>query len=124
MPSHRPQDLAIKVLDIKQPPWGSIYNLSKKEMETLHSYLKDRLQRGWIRHSKSPTRALVLFGLKKDSTLRLSVNFHALNQIPKRNCYSLPQISEAIYCLSGTHYFTKLDICDAYHRLQIAPGDK
>jgi lysine/ornithine N-monooxygenase len=46
MPSHSPQDLAIELLDGKQPLWGPIYNLSEKELDTLRSYLEVQLKRG------------------------------------------------------------------------------
>ncbi len=52
------------------------------------------------------------------------MDFRGLNQITKKNRYPLPLISEAIDCLSGARYFTKLDIREAYHRLRIAPGDE
>ncbi len=124
MPSHGPQHLAIELLDGKQPPWGPTYNLSEQELDTLRSYLEVQLKCGWIRLSKSPAGAPVFFLPKKDGTLRLCVDFRGLNQVTKKNRYPLPLISEAIDCLSGTRYFTKLDIREAYHRLWIAPGDK
>jgi hypothetical protein len=40
MPCHGPQNLAIELHRGKQPQWGPIYNLSEKELETLHSYLE------------------------------------------------------------------------------------
>ncbi len=61
---------------------------------------------------------------KNDGTLQLSVNFWDLDQITKKNQYPLPLIGKAIDQLLGTRYFTKLDICEAYHRLQIVPGDE
>jgi hypothetical protein len=75
MPSHGLQDLAIELLDGKQPPWGPIYNLSKKELDTLRSYLEVQHMRSWIRLSKSPAGAPVFFVPKKDGTLRLCVDF-------------------------------------------------
>jgi hypothetical protein len=124
MPSHGPQDLAIELLNGKQPPWGPIYNLSEKELDTLCSYLEVQLKRGWIRPSKSPAGAPVFFVPKKDGTLQLCVDLQSLNQITKKNRYPLPLISEVIDRLSGACYFTKLDICEAYHRLRIAPRDE
>jgi hypothetical protein len=124
MPSHGSQDLAIELLDGKQPPWGPVYNLSEKELDTLCSYLKVQLKRGWIRPSKSPTRPPVFFVPKKDGTLRLCVDFRGLNQITKKNCYPLPLISKSIDRLAGAAYFTKLDIREAYHRLRIASGNE
>jgi hypothetical protein len=124
MPNHGPQDLAIELLDGKQPPWGPIYNLSEKELATLRDYLETQLRRGWIRPSKSPAGAPVFFVPKKDCTLRLCVDFRGLNQITKKNRYPLPLISESMDRLAGAHYFTKLDIREAYHRLRIASGDE
>ncbi len=124
MPSHGLQDLAIELLDGKQLPWGPIYNLSEKELDTLRSYLEVQLKRGWIRPSKSPAGAPVFFKPKKDGTLRLRVDFRGLNQITKKNRYPLPLISEVIDRLSGACYFTKLNIREAYHRLRIASGDE
>jgi hypothetical protein len=75
MPSRGSQDLAIKLLDSKQPPWGPIYNLSKKELDTFYSYLEVQLKQGWIRPLKSPARAPVFFVPKNDGTLQLCVDF-------------------------------------------------
>jgi hypothetical protein len=124
MPSHGPQDLAIELLNGKQPPWGQIYNLSEKEFDTLRCYLKSQLERGCIRPSKSPAGAPVFFVPKKDGTLRLCMNICGLNQITKKNRYPLPLISEAIDCLSGARYFTRFDIREPYYRLWIASSDK
>ncbi len=75
-------------------------------------------------HESPPAGAPVFFVPKNDGTLRLCVDFRGLNQITKKNCCPLPLISEAIDRLLGARYFTKLEICEAYHRLQIAPGDE
>jgi hypothetical protein len=124
MPNHGPQDLAIELLDGKQSLWGPIYNLSEKELATLRDYLETQLKRGWIRPSKSPAGAPVLFVPKKDGTLRLCVDFRGLNQITKKNRYPLLLISESIDRLAGARYFTKLDMREAYYRLRIASGDE
>jgi hypothetical protein len=124
MPSHDLQHMAIELLNGKQLPWGPIYNLSEKELNTLHSYLEVKLKWSWMRLLKSPAGAPIFFVPKKHGTLWLCVDFQGFNQIMKKSQYPLPLISEAIDQLSGAHYYTKLDICEAYHRLQIAPGDE
>jgi hypothetical protein len=55
-PSHSPQDLAIELLDGKQPPLGPIYNRFEKKLDTLCSYLEVQLKWSWIRPSESPCR--------------------------------------------------------------------
>ncbi len=46
VPEHGPQDLTIDLVEGKEPPWGPIYNLSAKELETLRDYLDENLARG------------------------------------------------------------------------------
>ncbi len=45
------------------------------------------------------------------------------NQIAMKNRYPLPLISEAIDRLLCAKFYTKLNILDAYHRVQIAEGE-
>ncbi len=77
-----------------------------------------------MRLLKSPVGAPVFFVPKNDGTLRLCVDFRGFNQITKKNRYQLPLISEVINQLLGACYFTKLHICEAHHRLWIAPRDE
>ncbi len=121
---HSPQDLTMDLIDGKEPPWGPIYNLSLKDLQTLREYLDENLSRGWIRPSTSSAGDPVFFVPKKDGTLRLCVDYRGLNQITRKNRYPLPLISEAIDRLSGAKYHTKLDIRDAYHRVRIAEGEE
>ncbi len=117
VPEHGPQDLTIDLEKGKEPPWGLIYNLSAKELETLCDYLDENLARGWIRPSTSSAGTPVFFVLKKDGSLWLCVDYRCLNQISRKNRYPLPLISETIDRLSGAKFYTKLDICDAYHKV-------
>jgi hypothetical protein len=121
---HGSQDLTIDLVEGKKPPWGPIYNLSAKELETLPDYLDENLAQGWIRPSTSSASAAVFFVPKKDSSLWLWVDYRGLYQISRKNRYPLPRISEAIDRLSGAKFYTKLDIRDAYHRVRVAEGEE
>jgi hypothetical protein len=66
---------SIPVEEGAEVPYGPIYSLSVNELRVLREYIKSSLEKGWIRHSESPTDALILFILKKDSGLRLCVNY-------------------------------------------------
>ena len=52
-----------------EPLYRPIYTLSTVKLKALREYLDSSLKKGWIRHSISPTRALILFVPKKDSGL-------------------------------------------------------
>jgi hypothetical protein len=108
----------------KQIPHGHIYPLSTNELRVLREYLDTNLASGRIRRSRSPAGAPILFVQKKDGTLRLCVDYRALNSVTVKNRHPLPLISETIDRLSGAAIYTKLDLKDAYHRIRIQEGDE
>ena len=65
-----------------------------------------------------------MFVKKKDGKLRLCADYRALNEITKKDRHPLPLINEALAKLGGAKYFTKLDIKDPYHIIQIREGDE
>ena len=58
---------AIKLVDgYQQPPYGPIYSLKPLELETLKVYIETNLANGFIKPSKSPAKAPILFNRKSD----------------------------------------------------------
>ena len=90
----------------------------------LKTYIKANLTSGFIRPSKSPAGAPILFIQKKDGSLRLYVDYRGLNNLTIKNCYSLLLISELPDRLGCTKRFTQLDLINAYHRIRIREGDE
>ena len=76
---------ASKLEEDKQPSFRSIYSLETVELETLKTYIKTNLANSFIRPSKSPTRAPILFDKKPDRSLRLYVNYWSLNNLIIKN---------------------------------------
>jgi hypothetical protein len=100
LPSHGPQDLAIELEPGLKPPYSPLYNLSSIELAALRKYINDYLARGWIRRSRSPAGAPILFTKKKDGSLRLYVDYRGLNRLTVKNRHALPLISESLDRLS------------------------
>jgi hypothetical protein len=98
--------------------------LSLRELAALKEFLEENLAKGFIRESKSPAGALILFALKKNKGLRLCVNYRGLNLITVKNRYPLPLITEIIDRVLGAQYFSKVDLKDAYYRLRIKVRDE
>src|SRR2546423_2800617 len=117
-------DLAIDIQEGKHPPYGPLYPLSPAELEALREYLEENLRKGFIRLSKSPAGAPILFVPKHDGTLRLCVDYRGLNGITIKNRYPLPLISEIMDRVSGATWFSKIDLKDAYYRIRIKVGDE
>ena len=124
LPPHRKYDLKIDLEEGTSPPLGTIYSLSLVELEALWTFIDENLCTGFIRPSSSPHAAPVLFVKKKDSSLRLCVDFHSLNKISKKDRYPLPLISDLLDSPSRAKIYTKIDLWHAYHLVRIAPGDE
>ena len=75
LPEPLRHDLAIKLINDKQPPFGPIYNLSRTEIKVIYEYINEMLAKGFIYPSKFLSKALVFFVPKKNSGLRLWVNY-------------------------------------------------
>jgi len=92
------------------------------ELEELRRYLEENLGKGWIRRSKFPVSAPIVFARKKDGSIRVCVDYRNLNKVTIKNRYPLPLIPELTNRLVGAKIFTKLDIRQAYHRVRMALG--
>jgi hypothetical protein len=106
------------------PKYSPIYPLHPKELEALKAYIEEALRKGWIRRSKSPLGAPILFVPKKGGTLRLCIDYRQLNQVTKKDRTPLPLIDNILERLSGAIIYTKLDLKNAYYRIRIQPGDE
>lgn len=124
LPPHRPWDHPIDLLPGKQPPAARPYSMNHHELKALRDYLDKELSKGFIRVSRSPAAAPVLFVKKSNGDLRFCIDYRGLNAISVRNRYSLPLISETLSQLSKAKYFSKLDIISAFNKLRIKEGDE
>ena len=67
---------AIKLVkDCQQPPYESISSLRLMELETLKAYIKTHLANGFIKPSKSPANAPILFDQKSNGSLQLYIDY-------------------------------------------------
>ena len=76
---------AINPEDGRQPPYGLIYSLGPMELKTLKTYLETHLKTGFIRPSKSPAGALILFNKKPDSSFYFCIDYRDLNNLTIKN---------------------------------------
>jgi hypothetical protein len=123
LPPQRSIDHAIDLLPGSEPPSKPTYRLSYVEMNELQKQMTDLVSKGFIRPSTSPFGAPVLFVHKKDGTLRLCVDYRALNKVTIKNRYPLPRIEELMDRLTGAKYFSKIDLYSGYHQIRIKESD-
>jgi hypothetical protein len=121
---HRPYDCGIELQEGAQPPFGPIYSLSQNELAALQDYLDENLGKNFIRHSKSPAGAPILFVKKKDSSLWMCMDYRGLNKVTIKNRYPFPLISGLLDQLGQAKIHTKIDLRGAYNLVRIKEGDE
>jgi hypothetical protein len=96
--------------------------MSIEELQVLRKFLKENLDKGFIRTSTSPAAAPVLFAKKPGGGLRFYVDYRALNVITIKNRYPLPLLQETLSKLSKAKFYTKLDVIHAFNHIRIKEG--
>jgi hypothetical protein len=123
LPPEREVDHRIELVPGSTPPSRPTFRLSASELVELKKQLEELTKAGFIRPSKSPFGAPILFVKKKDGTMRMCVDYRALNNITIKNSYPLPRVDELFDRLQGAKYFSKIDLRSGYHQIRIPPED-
>jgi hypothetical protein len=130
LPAHREGiDHAIELLRAADGsesvvPWGPLYNMSRDELLVLRKTLTDLLDKEFIRVSRSPAAAPVLFVRKPGGGLRFCCDYRALNKLTRKDRYPLPLIQETLNRIGKAKWFTKMDVIAAFHKVRIKEGDE
>src|SRR5271155_4074831 len=124
-PISRPWDHKIEMKDDFEPKSFKMYNLTPEEQIELDKFLKENLEKGYIRLSEYPMASPFFFVKKKDAKqLQPCQDYRYLNEWTRKNAYPLPLISEIMDKLKDAKYFTKLDVRWGYNNVQIKEGDE
>jgi len=101
------------VIDIKEgfvPRKGKVYLLLREEREEVREFIKEQLQKGYIRPSKSLQTAPVFFVGKKDGKKQMVQDYRYPNKWTIKNNYPLPLISDVLENIGTKKVFTKMDL--------------
>jgi hypothetical protein len=107
-----------------RPPYRYPFRMSMEEREELEKQLQVLLDQGLVVPSNSPPYgAPVLFAKKKDGSLRLCIDYRALNKVTVRDRYPLPHIGTLLDRLTGATIFSKMDCRAGYHQVRVKEED-
>jgi transposase InsO family protein len=104
-------------------PHRQPYRMWAAEREEFERQIAKLLANGWVADSNSRYAAPIIFVKKADGSLRMCVDYRALNKITSKDRYPLPYIDDLLDRLHGARVFTKLDLASGYHQLRIHPDD-
>ena len=92
--------------------------------EEVHQLLDDMLSRDIIQPSTSPWASPIVLVKKKDGTTRFCIDYRKLNSVTCRDAYPLPRIDDTLDTLSGSQWFSTLDLLSGYWQVEVAERDR
>ena len=85
------------------------YRHPKAYMDKIERSIQELLELGHIRTSTSPFASSVVL-VKKDGTLRMCIDYRALNKKTMKNSYPIPRIDKLMDELRGDNFFSNIDL--------------
>ena len=93
-------------------------------IDEVRAHLEQLASSGIIRESHSPWASNVVLVRKRDGSLRMCVDYRQLNKRTIRDSYALPRTEELLDTLSGSKYFTVLDMKSGNHQVELQEEHK
>jgi hypothetical protein len=91
------------------------YRHPRRFKDEIEKAIKELLAMGHIRPSINPFASSVVLVLKKDGTMRMCIDYRALNKKTIKNRYPIPHIDGLMDELHGAVFFSKIDLRFGYH---------
>ena len=80
------------------------------------NYVNDLVSNGWVRESRSSYSSPIVCVRKKDGSMRMCVDYRALNAKTVPDSQPIPRIQDILDSLGGSKWFSTLDMSKAYHQ--------
>ena len=106
---------------IKQPPRRLHVPLSQRS--EVEAEIQKLLDNNIICPSKSPWSSPFVVVRKADSSLRLCIDFRAVNSKTVVDSYPLPRIDQSLDALKSNCWFSTLDLVSGYYQVAMHPRD-
>lgn len=98
--------------------------LAPADIEDIRNHLQELLHAGIISESRSPYASPIVVARKKNGSVRMCIDYRTLNKRTVPDQYTLPRIDDALDSLSGSKWFSVLDLRSGYYQIAMREDDK
>ena len=105
---------------IKQP----CRRVPPTKREHVRQLVQDMLKKDVVQPSSSPWASPIVVVQKKDGSYRFCVDYRKINTITRKDAYPLPRIDDTIEALSGSQWFSTLDLLWGYWQVEMSEEDR
>ena len=116
---------SIELLDGTIPHKETLRRLNPEKQRQADEQVADLLHLGVIEPSRFPWGSGIVMAKKKDpNTLRMCIDFRALNAATVKDAYPRPRIDDTITSLGVARFFTTLDFRSAFWQIVMKESDR
>lgn len=95
-----------------------------QDIEAVRHHLQQLLEAEVIRESESPFSSPIVVVRKKNGEVRLCIDYRKLNIQTVKDSYALPNLEECFSALTGSRWFSVLDLKSGYYQIEMEEADK
>ena len=100
---------------IRQPP----HRLGPEKEAEAEKQVTELLEKGLIEPASGAWSSPVVLVRKKDGKWRFCVDYRRLNAVTQQDAYPLPRIDDSLDALSGSKFFSTLDLISGYWQVPL-----
>ena len=100
---------------IRQPP----RRLGAEKDKEVEEQVAQLVQKGMVEPTDGSWSSPVVLVRKKDQSWRLCVDYRRLNAVTRKDAYPLPRIDDSLDALSGSIFFSTLDLVSGYWQVPL-----
>lgn len=98
--------------------------LTPADIDDVRKHLQELTCAGIIKESRSPYASPIVIVRKKKSSIRMCIDYRLLNSRTIPDHYTTPCMDDALDSLSGSKWFSVLDLRSGYYQIPMAEEDR